>query len=165
MEVLEERFGGEQKAVAPLDHTLKATKRLANESRHIPEKAPPQPMDLPGKKRKVRSRLKCSMDEPKKADYSISVLVVALSAIVFVLDVITLLGIAIWALYILPLGLTRWSPLGPLTFIVAGAYTALIVLGYLFSPPGTSPDVSIFNRTLGVLMVWIAAFFLKVGRI
>ena len=105
------------------------------------------------------------MDEQKKADHVISGLVVALTAMVFVLDVMAPLGIAIWALYVLPLGLTRWSPLGPLTFIVAGVCTALIVLGALFSPPGASPDVAISNRILGVLMVWITAVFLKFGRI
>ena len=86
------------------------------------------------------------MDDRTKADHSISGLVVALTAMVFVLDLMTPLGITIWALDVLPLGLTRWPPLGPLTFIVAGACAALIVLGYLFSPPGTSPDVAIFNR-------------------
>lgn len=104
------------------------------------------------------------MDEQKKADHSLTAVVVALIVIVFVLDVMTPLGIAMWALYVLPLGLTRWSSLGPLTFIVAGACTALIILGYLYSAPGASPDVAVFNRILGVLMVWIAAFFLKFGR-
>jgi hypothetical protein len=104
------------------------------------------------------------MDESTKADHSISVVVVVLTAIVFVLDVMTPLGIAIWALYVLPLGLTRWSPLKPLIFIIAGVCTGLIVLGYLYSPPGGSPDIAILNRILGVLMVWIAAFFLKVER-
>jgi hypothetical protein len=104
------------------------------------------------------------MDEHKEVDLFISILVVALTAIVFVLDLLTPLGIAIWALYVLPLGLTRWSPFGALTFIVAGACTALIVLGYLYSPPGASPDVAISNRILGVLMVWITAVFLKFAR-
>jgi len=104
------------------------------------------------------------MDEPKKPDLLLTVIVVVLTAMVFVLDVMTPLGIAIWALYVLPLGLTRWSILEPLTFIVAGACTGLIVVGYLYSPPDGSPDVAIVNRLLGVLMVWISAFFLKVGR-
>ena len=59
------------------------------------------------------------MDEQKKADHSFTAVVVALIVIVFVLDLMTPLGIAIWALYVLPLGLTRWSSLGHLTFIVA----------------------------------------------
>lgn len=121
-------------------------------------------MEPPGKRRKKPHRLKSSMDEQKKVDYFINGLVVALTAMVFVLDVMTPLGIAIWALYVLPLGLTRWSPLGPLTFIVAGASTVLIALGYLSSPAGASPDVAISNRILGVLMVWVTAVFLKVGR-
>jgi hypothetical protein len=93
------------------------------------------------------------MDEPKKADHLISVVVMALTAMMLVPDVMTPLGIAAWALYVLPLGLTRWSPLGPLTFNVAGVCTALIVLGALSSLPGASPDVAISNRILGLLMV------------
>lgn len=72
------------------------------------------------------------------------------------------LGIAIWALYLLPLGLTRWSSLEP--FLVAGACTVLIILGYLYSPPGASLEVAIINRGLGVVMVWTAAVFLKFGK-
>jgi hypothetical protein len=60
------------------------------------------------------------MDGQKKADHSFIVAVVVLTAIVFVLELMTPLGIAIWALYVLPLGLTRWSSLGSLTFAVAG---------------------------------------------
>ena len=42
MEVLEERFGGEAKAIAALGKTLKEAKKAANEERHIPEKVKPQ---------------------------------------------------------------------------------------------------------------------------
>jgi hypothetical protein len=105
------------------------------------------------------------MGEQRKADHPFTVAVVALTAIVFTLDLMSPLGIAVWALYVLPLGLTRWSTLQPLTFMVAGACTVLIVLGYLYSPPGVSQDFAISNRILGVLMVWITAFFLKIERI
>lgn len=60
----------------------------------------------------------------------------------------------------LPLGLS----LRYVTWVVAGACTALILLGYLYSPPGPSFEVAVINRSLGVLMVWIAAFFLKFNR-
>jgi hypothetical protein len=83
---------------------------------------------------------------------------------VFVLDLLTPLGIAIWALYVLPLGFTRWSTVEHLAFIVAGACTALIILGDLYSPPGASLEVAILNRGLGVLMVWISVFFLRPER-
>ena len=105
-----------------------------------------------------------TMEEPKRADHAVTVVIVALTAIVFVLDVMTPLGIAIWALYALPLGFTRWSSVEHLGFIVAGACTALIILGYVYSPPGASVEVAIMNRVLGVLMVWITAFFLRPQR-
>lgn len=43
IEVLEERFGGEKKAVAALGNILKKAKTAANEKRHIPEKGQLQP--------------------------------------------------------------------------------------------------------------------------
>jgi hypothetical protein len=105
------------------------------------------------------------MEEPKQVDHAVTMVIVALTLIVFVLDVLTPVGIAIWALYVLPLGFTRWSAVKHLVFIVAGACTALIILGYVYSPPGASFEVAIMNRMLGVLMVWITAFFLRPVRI
>ena len=105
------------------------------------------------------------IDQQTQANHTLTAVIVALIGIVFVLDLMTPLGMAIWALYILPLGLTRWSVFEPLTFIIAGTCTVLIVLGYLFSPPGPYSEIAIVNRGLGLLMVWIAAFFLKVGKI
>jgi len=121
-------------------------------------------VDLPDKRRKEPHRLLEIMEEPKQADRSVTVVIVALTAIVFVLDVLTPTGIAIWALYGLPLGFTRWSAVEHLVFIVAGACTALIILGYVYSPPGASFEVAMMNRMLGVLMVWITAFFLRPER-
>ena len=86
------------------------------------------------------------MDE--QVDHSITVLALILTAIVFALDVITPLGIATWALYILPLEVTRWSPRRLLTTILAGVCTALIILAHFLCPSGSSPiEVDIFNRT------------------
>ena len=101
------------------------------------------------------------MEEPKPTDHALTAIIIALTVMVFVLDLMTPLGLAIWALYILPLGLTRWSSVRPLTFMLAGTCTAFIIVGYLYSPPGASPDIALINRVLGVLMVWIAAFFLN----
>jgi len=91
----------------------------------------------------------------------IGTLLVLLSA----LDLLTPSGIAIWALYVLPLGLSCWLSLRSVTVVVAGACTVLILLGYPRSPPGASPEVEVINRLLGVLMVWIAAYFLKIDRV
>ncbi len=106
--------------------------------------------------------LNSSTDESQKAVHSLVVLVLAITAIVFTLDVNSPMGRAAWALYVLPLGLTRWSPLRHLTFIAAGICTALIALAHFFCPPGAlPPETDISNRAFGILMVWIAAFFLR----
>ena len=97
-------------------------------------------------------------------DRVLILVIAALTAGVFVLDLLTPLGIAIWALYVLPLGLSRWFSFRQMTWVVAGTCTALIILGYFYSPPGASFDVAVINRSLGVVVVWIAAFFLKVDR-
>jgi hypothetical protein len=99
-----------------------------------------------------------------QTDYALTAISFTIIVIVFVLDLMTPLGMAIWALYILPLGLTRWAVWEPLTFVVAGVCTVLVILGYFFSPIGPSSEIAIVNRGLGLLMVWIAAFFLKVGK-
>jgi len=93
-------------------------------------------------------------------DRILIVVIAALTAGVFVLDLLTPSDIAIWALYVLPLGLSRWFSVRQMTWVVAGTFTALIILGYFYSPPGASFDVAVINRSLGVGMVWIAAFFL-----
>ena len=94
-------------------------------------------------------------------DRILILVIAALTAGVFVLDVLTPSGISIWALYVLPLGLSRWFLFRQFTWVVAGTCTVLIFLGYFYSPPGASCDVAVINRSLGVFMVWIAAFFLK----
>jgi hypothetical protein len=74
------------------------------------------------------------------------------TVMVFALDVFLPSEVAIWVLYMLPLGLTRWSSIGQLTFILSGACTVLVVLGHLYSPPGTAPDVAMVNR--GLVFSW-----------
>lgn len=116
------------------------------------------------KQRNEPNRLIATMEEPTKTDHSVTAVVVVLTVMVFVLDLLTPLGIAIWILYILPLGVTRWSSFRPLTAAVAGACTPLIILGYFLSPPGIEPEMAIINRLLGIAMLWIAAFFLRVAK-
>lgn len=104
------------------------------------------------------------MEEPKQTDHALTAIIVTITVMVFALDVFLPSEVAIWVLYMLPLGLTRWSSIGQLTFILSGACTVLVVLGHLYSPPGTAPEVAMVNRGLGILMVWIAAVFLKFGK-
>jgi hypothetical protein len=100
-----------------------------------------------------------------ETDHARTAVIITITGLVFVLDLLTPPVVAVWALYVLPLGLGRWSSWGAFTFILAGTSTVLIMLGHLYSlSDNSTPDIALVNRTLGVAMVWIAAFFLQVGK-
>ena len=103
------------------------------------------------------------MDLTKENDQPLVVVVITLTVIVFVLDLLTPSEIAVWTLYLVPLGLTRWSHLKHLTVALTSACTALIIFAHLYNP-GPTLDIAIMNRVFGIVMVWVAVFFLKVER-
>jgi hypothetical protein len=76
---------------------------------------------------------------------------------VFVIDLLTPLGVADAVLYVGLVLFSLWSPQRRFTLIVAGGSTALTVLGYFVSPPGGVLWMSIANRILIVFMIWMTA--------
>ena len=76
------------------------------------------------------------MEAPKQPDHVLTGVIAALIILVFVLDLLTPSGIAIWALYVIPLGLTTWSSIRSLLPITAGVCSVFVILGYFYSPPG-----------------------------
>jgi hypothetical protein len=104
------------------------------------------------------------MEHARETDQALVTVIFTLTAIVFVLDLLTPSEIAVWTLYLVPLGLTRWSYLKPLTFSVAGVCTVLIICAHLYNP-GSTQEIAIINRVLGILMIWVSTFFLKVEKI
>jgi hypothetical protein len=104
------------------------------------------------------------MELTKEPDQATVTVVFMLTVIVFILDVLTSSEIAVWTLYLVPLGLTRWSYFKHFTVAISGVCTALIILAHLYNP-GSTQDIAIMNRVLGILMVWVSAFFLKVEGI
>ena len=100
------------------------------------------------------------IDQQTQADHALTVVIVVLIGIVFVLDLLTPLGIVIWVLYVIPLGLTTWSSVRRLLPISAGGCSMLMILGYFFSPLGVSFEYAVINRLLGIVMLWVVAFFL-----
>jgi hypothetical protein len=104
------------------------------------------------------------MDLAKERDQALVAVVFALTAIVFALDLLTPSEIAIWALYAVPLGITHWSSQRHLTVSVAILCTASIICAHLFNP-GATHDIAIINRVLGITMIWVTTFFLRVERL
>ena len=100
------------------------------------------------------------MDQQTQADHTLTAAIVALIVIVFVLDLLTPLGIVIWVLYVIPLGVTTWSSIRSLLPISAGGCSMLMILGYFLSPPGVSFEYAVINRSLGIIMLWLVAYFL-----
>jgi len=101
-----------------------------------------------------------AVNNRKPIDHAYTVAIVALIVMVFILDLLTPLGVVIWALYVIPLGLASWSSMKGLLPITAGVCSALVVLGYSYSPPGASFEYVAINRSLGIVMLWIVFFFL-----
>lgn len=77
---------------------------------------------------------------------------------VFVADLFTPLGVAVWALYV-PAILAP-APLGRPKMIVALATTctAFTIAGFFLSPPGVSLGWGAANRVMGLLALWLTAF-------
>ncbi|MCE3224273.1 MAG: domain S-box protein [Nitrospira sp.] len=88
----------------------------------------------------------------------------ALIVAVFLLDLRTPLGIADWLLYVIPVGYAlRFILQGPTTFstlsLATGGLTVLILLGWLFSPPGLDQNTALLNRVFGIVAICCMALF------
>jgi hypothetical protein len=103
------------------------------------------------------------VDLADESDQPLVIGAFTLTLSVFILDSLMPSEIAVFVLYVVPLGLTRWSNIKHLTFILTGVVTVLIIFAHLLNP-GTIQEVATTNRILGIVMVWTVAFFLKVER-
>ena len=100
------------------------------------------------------------IDQQTQADHAMTAVIMALIGIVFVLDLLSPLGIVIWVLYVIPLGLTTWSPVRRLLPGSAVVCSVLLILGYIYSPSGVLFEYAVINRSLGIALLWIVVFFL-----
>ncbi len=86
------------------------------------------------------------------------------AAAIFILDLYTPLGLALGILYLIPLALTSLRFGDRPLFTVAALGTGLTVLGFFLSPPGVSMTYTLFNRTMDITLIWLAAWFLAARR-
>lgn len=87
--------------------------------------------------------------------------VAAFTAMIFATDLFMPLGVTTWILYALPLFLLfGFSGRKHLPHF-AGIVTGLIVLDHFLSPPGAPAEYSLFNRTVGILVLWITMLLLS----
>lgn len=80
---------------------------------------------------------------------------------IFLLDLVSPLGWAVWLLYLLPLFLSFWFSHPQYLIPLATICTALISVGFIHSPPGIPVEVAAYNRSMGVVVLWIMTVLLR----
>jgi hypothetical protein len=102
----------------------------------------------------------------------LSLLALAVAAVlVFFADLMMPLGWVVWLPYIGLVLLGSWLLRPASSLILSGICTAFIILGLLFDylyvdPSGTSLQIGIFNRMIGIAVLWgIAALVMRQQRI
>ncbi len=76
---------------------------------------------------------------------------------IFLADYQTVLGVAVWVLYVIPLtmSLMAWVPTVPV--LTACGATFFMVLGFVTDDPGVSQKVAQLNRVMGLSSIWVMA--------
>jgi CheY-like chemotaxis protein len=88
----------------------------------------------------------------------------AAGAVVFLADLRTPLGIAVWVLYLAPVAVLHfsWNPVAPLA--ASAACTVLIVVGYVLSPGAVlTREVVQLNRSIGAVTLWVVGALVAQG--
>jgi len=81
---------------------------------------------------------------------------VFLACIIFTIDLLLPLGVAVGVLYTILVLLSIWSPHRRFIFFVAGAVSVLTVLAF-FLDSGDPNWMAVSNRVLSLFTIWIAA--------
>jgi PAS domain S-box-containing protein len=73
---------------------------------------------------------------------------------VFVVDLMTPLGVADWFGYIIVPTFASWWLSRRETFALAGADMLLMAIGYHISRPGIDPTIALYNRIIAAFYIW-----------
>ena len=84
--------------------------------------------------------------------------IVVLLAAVFLVDVLTPLGYAEWALYMIPVGLTLLQRRPLLPFHAAAVAAVLTLIGLYMSPGGMDLQRALVNRAIGITLLTALSF-------
>ena len=93
-----------------------------------------------------------------------SIFVILLTAMIFVLDLQTPFGFAVWQLYAVPLWLA-FDATEPRLISIIATMSSIFAFGEVFMPrPNSMWSYAIFNRGLWTLVIWVAAFLMIRAR-
>ena len=93
-----------------------------------------------------------------KENTAVNLLIVVLCGVVFAVDCVTTLGVAVWVFYLVPLVLTVLQSRRGLPILTALAIIALIGLGYTIKPEGLGGNLPLLNRGAGSVAILVVAW-------
>jgi CheY-like chemotaxis protein len=87
--------------------------------------------------------------------------IVITTATVFVIDLMTRLGVSTWIFYVFPLALCMLARKPMLPIWLAFVCTVLVVIDYFYSPVGIDPWIARLNRGFGLILLWSTALLVR----
>jgi len=98
----------------------------------------------------------------KRGEYTleIAMYIVISAAIIFYIDSVTALGLAVWILYFIPLLLTMYLSWKYAPFLAAGAFILLTFISYFLAPEDVPMEIELLNRGFFSVVMVVAAFFI-----
>jgi hypothetical protein len=87
--------------------------------------------------------------------------IVLATAFIFVIDIITPLGVMIWILYLIPLLLTVYLSWKYAPLLMTGVFIILMAVSLFLSPRDISIEFALLNRTFFAFILIIASVFIE----
>lgn len=98
----------------------------------------------------------------RRADFVRIVMYIALATVfIFIIDIITPLGVMIWILYLIPLFLTVYLSWKYAPLLMTGIFILLMVASLFLSPRDISIEYALLNRAFFALILIIASIFIE----
>jgi PAS domain S-box-containing protein len=98
----------------------------------------------------------------RRDDFLRIVVYIALStALIFVFDTLTPLGLVNWILYLIPLFLTVYISWKYAPFVMTGIFIVLMAVSLFLSPRDVSLELALFNRVFFAIILVIASVFIE----
>jgi PAS domain S-box-containing protein len=98
----------------------------------------------------------------RRDDFLRIVVYIALAtALIFVFDALTPLGLVNWVLYLIPLFLTVYLSWKYASFVMTGIFIILMAVSLFLSAPDVSLEIALFNRVFFAIILIIASVFIE----
>lgn len=94
----------------------------------------------------------------RASPHQTTVRVLTFTAAIFVLDLLTPLGIPYWLLYSVPFFFLRYNTPRHLPYLLAIVCTILILVGSVFSPRGSAESLT--HRASAAVILWVVVIIL-----